>query len=62
MWATEDELLEQQVKLQGGKFSKHQQGELDELLQKWKSVLKETPGETSIATGTQHRLWRVYMR
>ena len=48
VWATEDELLEQQVKLQGGKLSKHQQGELDELLQKWKSVLKETPGETSI--------------
>ena len=44
MWATEDELLEQQV----GKLSKHQQVELDELLQKWKSVLKETPGETSI--------------
>ena len=28
MWATEDELLEQQVKLQGGKLSKHQQREL----------------------------------
>ena len=47
VWATEDEILDQQVKLPRGKLSKHQQGELDELLHKWKLVLQKTAGETA---------------
>ena len=48
MWATEDELLNQQPRLQGLDLSLKKQEILDEVLKKWDSVLSDVPGMTDI--------------
>ena len=48
MWATEDELLNQQPRLQGLDLSRKKQEMLDEVLKKWDSVPSDVPGMTDI--------------
>ena len=44
VWATEDELLEQQPRLLGEVLSQVQRKELEEVLAKWECVLSDAPG------------------
>ena len=48
VWATDDELLDKQMRLQGGELSQQQKEELEKLLGKWGSMLRDEPGETEL--------------